>query len=319
MVFPDNSKAVGRTPLVRLRRIGGGAGANVYGKVEGRNPGYSVKDRVAVSMVDEAEKAGRLKPGMQLLEASSGNTGIGLAFVAAARGYQLTLVMQEGLSEERIKVLKMLGAEVLLTDPDLGMRGAVDRAEALERAAPELYFYTRQFDNPANPLIHEASTGPEIWDDLKGEVDAIVAGVGTGGTVTGLGRYFKKTRQKNVKIVAVEPKSLPAISRHLSGQPLEPSGHLIQGIGAGFIPGNLDLSLIDQVAQVSDKEALQMARRLGREEGILSGISCGAAAHAAFALAQEPEYAGKNIVCILPDAGDRYVSTVLFGDLFESR
>ena len=316
-IYTDNVLSVGRTPLVRFNRINGG-GATVYGKVEGRNPGYSVKDRVAAFMVSEAEKAGRLRPGMQLLEATSGNTGIGLAYVAAAKGYALTLVMQEGMSEERVKVLKMLGAKLILTSPNLGMQGAVDEAERLENSEPQKYFYTRQFENPANPLAHETTTGPEIWSDLDGQVDVIVAGVGTGGTVTGLGRFFRSQGRK-VEIVAVEPKNLPAISRHQAGLPLEPAGHLIQGIGAGFLPKNLDLSVVNRVEQVSDKDALQAARRLAREEGLLSGISCGAAAFIAVKLASFPEYAGKNIVCILPDAGDRYVSTVLFGDLFESK
>jgi len=270
-------------------------------------------------MVWDAEKSGRLKPGMHLLEASSGNTGIGLAFVAAARGYKLTLVMQEGMSEERIKVLKMLGAEVLLTDPALGMQGAVDKAEALERQAPEKYYYTRQFENPANPRIHENTTGPEIWDDLDGKVDAIVSAVGTGGTLTGLGRYFKKAKKAATQIIAVEPKALPAIARFMAQQPLEPAGHLIQGIGAGFIPKILEIPLIDRIEAVSDQEALRMARRLAREEGLLTGISSGAAVAAAARLAAEEAYAGKNIVVILPDAGDRYVSTVLYSDMFEAK
>jgi cysteine synthase A len=316
-VFEDNSLSIGRTPLVRLSRLAAGAAAKVYAKVEGRNPAYSVKCRVAASMVWQAEDSGRLKPGMHLLEASSGNTGIGLAFVAASRGYKLSLVMQEGMSEERLKVLKMLGAEVILTDPGLGMAGAIAKAEDLEAKDPEKYFYTRQFENPANPAIHEKTTGPEIWNDLDGKIDVLVAGVGTGGTVSGLGRYFKKTKGAKVEIVAVEPKSLPAIGKFLAKEPLEQTGHLIQGIGAGFIPKNLDLSVVDKVEAVADKEALQWARRLAREEGLLSGISCGAAAFVAVKLALLPAYAGKNIVCILPDAGDRYVSTVLFGDLFD--
>jgi cysteine synthase A len=316
--FNDNSYAIGRTPLVRFNRLAKGSAASIYGKVEGRNPAYSVKCRVAANMVWEAEASGRLKPGMTLLEASSGNTGIGLAFVAAARGYRLELVMQEGMSEERLKVLKMLGAKVLLTDPNLGMQGAVDKAEALEASDPGKYFYTRQFENPANPAIHEKTTGPEIWDDLDGQVDVLVAGVGTGGTITGLGRYFKAKARK-VEIVALEPRNLPAIAKFRAKEPLVPAGHLIQGIGAGFVPKNLDISVIDRLEQVSDKDAIQFARRLAREEGILSGISCGAAASVAVKLASLPEYAGKNIVCILPDAGDRYVSTVLFGDLFETQ
>ncbi len=317
-VFEDNSLAIGCTPLVRLNKVAPGQ-AHVYAKIEGRNPAYSIKCRVAASMVWEAEKNGRLKAGMHLLEASSGNTGIGLAFVAAARGYKLTLVMQEGMSEERVKILKMLGAEVLLTDPALGMQGAVDKAAALERQAPEKYYYTRQFENPANPRIHEKTTGPEIWDDLEGKVDAVVCTVGTGGTLTGLGRYFKEIRKIATQMIAVEPRALPAIGKFIARETLEPAGHLIQGIGAGFIPKILDIALIDRVEAVSDQEALRMARRLAREEGLLTGISSGAAVVAAAKLAAEDAFAGKNIVVILPDAGDRYVSTVLYSDLFETK
>ena len=318
-VSADNSYAIGRTPLVKLNRLTLGCVASVYAKIEGRNPAYSVKDRVAANMVWDAEAKGLLRPGMHLLEASSGNTGIGLAYVAAARGYKLSLVMQEGMSEERIKVLKMLGAEVILTDPNLGMQGAVDKAEALEKSEPARYYYTRQFENPANPRIHETTTGPEINADLDSRVDAIVCGVGTGGTIMGLSRYFKQTRQQKILSVAVEPKSLPALTKQKAGEPLEAAGHMIQGIGAGFVPKIIDFALIDRIEQVSDKEALQYARRLAREEGLLCGISCGAAAAAAVKLASLPEMAGKNIVCILPDAGDRYVSTVLYGDLFEAK
>lgn len=316
--FDDSSLSIGNTPLVRLKRLAP-SGALLFAKVEGRNPAYSVKCRVAASMVWEAEKDGRLKPGMRLLEASSGNTGIGLAMVAAARGYKLTLVMQEGMSEERVKVLKMLGAELVLTDPALGMTGAIDKAEALERAEPSQYYYTRQFENPANPLIHEKTTGPEIWNALSGQVDAVVASVGTGGTISGLGRYFKQQQKRDVMMVAVEPQALPAIRAFQEKRPLEPSGHLIQGIGAGFIPKTLDLSVVDRVEGVSDRDAVVYARRLAREEGLLCGISCGAAVAAALRLAAEPGMAGKQIVVILPDAGDRYVSTVLYSDLFEEK
>ncbi|HTB23384.1 MAG TPA: cysteine synthase A [bacterium] len=316
--FDDNSLSIGNTPLVHLRRVAP-AGSRVLAKVEGRNPAYSLKDRVAASMVWEAEKDGRLKPGMRLLEASSGNTGIGLAAVAAARGYKLTLVMQEGMSEERLKLLKMLGAEVVLTDPGFGMQGAVDEAQRLEKSSSGTYYYTRQFENPANPLIHQRSTGPEIWAAVEGHIDALVAGVGTGGTITGLGRFFKLDRAAQVTTVAVEPASLPALSARLAGRPLEPAGTLIQGIGAGFVPANVDFSVIDRVECVRDREAIVMTRRLAREEGLLCGISSGAAVCAAARLAAEPAFAGKTIVVVLPDAGDRYVSTVLYSDLFEEK
>jgi cysteine synthase A len=317
-IFNDNSLAIGNTPLVRLNRVVP-SNALVYAKVESRNPAFSVKDRVAANLVLDAERSGRLKPGMRLLEASSGNTGIGLAYVAAAKGYGLTLVMQQGMSEERLKLLKMLGAEVRLTDPELGMQGAVDHAERLEREAPQTYYYTRQFENPANPAVHEQTTGPEILDALGAPPFAVVAGVGTGGTITGLGRYFKRTLGANTTLVAVEPASLPALTRHLAGQPLEPAGSLIQGIGAGFVPKVLDLRLVDHVEAVRDRDAIIMARRLAREEGLLCGISSGAAVVAAVKLAAEPGFQGKAIVVILPDGGDRYVSTVLFSDLFEEK
>ncbi len=317
-MFGDNSLAIGGTPLVRLNRVAPG-GAAVFGKVEGRNPAYSLKDRVAAGMVLEAERAGLLRPGMRLLEASSGNTGIGLAAVAAAKGYKLTLVMQEGMSEERMKLLRMLGAEVALTDPGRGMQGAVEEAERLERERPGAYYYTRQFENPANPLIHRRTTGPELEADLGGPPAAVVASVGTGGTVTGLGTYFKRDRGADVTVVAVEPASLPALTRHLEGRPLEPAGTLIQGIGAGFVPKVLDFSVIDRIETVKDRDALVMTRRLAREEGLLCGISSGAAVAAAARLAAEPAFAGRSIVAVLPDAGDRYVSTVLYSGLFEER
>jgi cysteine synthase A len=317
-VFEDNSQAIGNTPLVRLRRVVP-EGARVYAKVESRNPAFSVKCRVGASLVWEAEKSGRLKPGMTLLEASSGNTGIGLAYVAAARGYKLTLVMQEGMSEERVKVLKMLGADLRLTDPALGMQGAVSEASRLEHEQPEKYYYTRQFENPANPLIHERTTGPEIWKDLDGQVGAIVAGIGTGGTITGLGHYFKHRLKAEVLTVGVEPRSLPALTKHLAHEPLEPAGTLIQGIGAGFVPKVLDFSVVDRIELAADREAVVMTRRLAREEGLLCGISSGAAVAVAARLALEPALRDKNIVVILPDGGDRYVSTVLYSELFEDK
>ena len=317
-VFEDNSLAIGHTPLVRLRRVVP-EGSRVYAKVEARNPAFSVKCRVGASLVWEAEKSGRLKPGMTLLEASSGNTGIGLAFVAAARGYKLALVMQEGMSEERVKVLKMLGADLHLTDPTLGMQGAVSEALRLEAEEPEKYYYTRQFENPANPLIHETTTGPEIWDDLDGKVDALVACIGTGGTITGLGRYFKNTKKASVLTVGVEPRSLPALTKYLAKEPLEPAGTLIQGIGAGFVPKVLDFSVVDRIDLAADRDAVVMTRRLAREEGLLCGISSGAAVAVAARLALEPGMKDKNIVVILPDGGDRYVSTVLYSDLFEEK
>ena len=318
-VFEDNSLAIGQTPLVRLRHVVPAGGARVYAKIEARNPAFSVKCRVAASMVWEAEKSGRLKPGMTLLEASSGNTGIGLAFVAAARGYKLTLVMQEGMSEERVKVLKMLGADLRLTDPTLGMQGAVSEALRLESLEPAKYFYTRQFENPANPLIHRKTTGPEIWADLKGDVGAVVAGIGTGGTVTGLGSYFKLDINSDTLVVGVEPRSLPAITKHLAKEPLEPAGTLIQGIGAGFVPKVLDLGVVDRIELAADREAVVMTRRLAREEGLLCGISSGAAVAVAARLALEPSLKNRNLVVILPDGGDRYVSTVLYSDLFEEK
>jgi cysteine synthase A len=318
-VFEDNSYSIGATPLVRLRRLVPEGGAHIYAKVEARNPAFSVKCRVAASMVWEAEKRGRLKPGMTLLEASSGNTGIGLASVAAARGYKLCLVMQEGMSEERVKVLKMLGADLRLTDPSLGMQGAVSEALRLESSDSEKFYYTRQFENPANPLIHTKTTGPEIWADLDGQVGAVVAGIGTGGTITGLGRFFKQEKRSATLVVGVEPRSLPAVTKQMAGETLEPAGTLIQGIGAGFVPKVLDLSVVDRVELAADREAVVLTRRLAREEGLLCGISSGAALAVALRLAAEPALKDKNIVVILPDGGDRYVSTVLYSDLFEEK
>ncbi len=311
-VFADNSLSIGRTPLVRLNRVTRGAGATVLAKVEGRNPAYSVKCRIGAAMIWDAEKRGLLKPGVQIVEPTSGNTGIALAYVAAARGYALTLTMPDTMSIERRRVLAAFGARLVLTPGAEGMAGAVRRAEEIAAADPEHWFLPQQFKNPANPAIHEATTGPEIWEDTDGAVDVLVAGVGTGGTLTGISRYFEKTRGKPLFSVAVEPRESPVISQRLAGQPLKPGRHPIQGIGAGFIPETLDLSLVDRVEQVEGAEAVEMARRLMREEGLLVGISCGAATVAALRLAREPEFAGKTIVVILPDAGERYLSTVLF-------
>ncbi len=311
-IYADNAESIGRTPLVRLNRITQGAKATVLGKVEGRNPAYSVKCRIGAAMVWNAEKRGVLQPGMEIIEPTSGNTGIALAFVAAARGYKLTLTMPETMSLERRRVLAAFGANLVLTPGPEGMKGAIQKAEALVAADPEKYFLPQQFNNPANPAIHEATTGPEIWNDTDGAVDALVSGVGTGGTLTGISRFIKKTKAKPIVSVAVEPQESPVISQKLAGQELKPGPHKIQGIGAGFIPDNLDLSLVDRVEQVNAAEAVEMSRRLAREEGLLVGISCGAATAAALRLAREDAFAGKTIVVILPDAGERYLSTVLF-------
>lgn len=311
-IFEDNSFSIGRTPLVRLNRVTAGAKAMVLAKVEGRNPAYSVKCRIGASMVWDAEKTGRLRPGMEIVEPTSGNTGIALAFVAAARGYKLTLMMPETMSIERRKVLKALGANIILTEGAKGMKGAIAKAEEMVRSDASRYFLPQQFENPANPAIHEATTAVEIWNDTEGKVDILVCGVGTGGTITGISRYFKLTKKKKVTSVAVEPIHSPVLTQTRAGEELKPGPHKIQGIGAGFVPKVLDLSLVDRIETVSNDEAIEMARRLAREEGILSGISCGAVAHAAVKLAGERENAGKTIVVILPDAGERYLSTVLF-------
>ena len=311
-IYKDNSESIGNTPLVRLNRVTEGAKASVLAKIEGRNPAYSVKCRIGAAMIWDAEKRGVLKPGVEIIEPTSGNTGIALAFVAAARGYKLTLTMPDTMSIERRRVLAALGANLILTPGVEGMKGAIQQAEALAASDPRRYFLPQQFKNPANPAIHEKTTGPEIWNDTDGAVDAIVAGVGTGGTLTGISRFIKRTKGKKITSVAVEPKESPVISQKLAGQELKPGPHKIQGIGAGFIPDTLDLSLVDRVEQVDAAEAVEMARRLAKEEGLLVGISCGAAAAAAVRLARQEEFAGKNIVVILPDAGERYLSTVLF-------
>ncbi|MCX6589153.1 MAG: cysteine synthase A [Acidobacteria bacterium] len=317
MLYQDNSLSIGNTPLVKLNRVVAPGGATVYAKVEGRNPAYSVKCRIGASMVWDAEKRGILTPGKELIEPTSGNTGIALAFVAASRGYGITLTMPETMSLERRKVLKAFGANLVLTDGPLGMKGAIAKAEELVARDPDRYVLLQQFKNPANPAIHEQTTGPEIWDDLDGNMDALVAGVGTGGTITGISRYFKHTRGKQILSVAVEPANSPVITQTRNGETVKPGPHKIQGIGAGFIPGTLDLSIVDRVEQVSNEEAVEVARRLAREEGILCGISCGAAAAAALKLAQEPAMKGKTIVVVLPDSGERYLSSVLYEGMFE--
>jgi cysteine synthase A len=316
-IYQDNTKSIGHTPLVRINRLDAASGATVLAKIEGRNPAYSVKCRIGASMVWDAEERGTLKPGMSIVEATSGNTGIALAFAAAARGYGCVLTMPDTMSMERRKVLVAFGAKLILTPGAKGMKGAIAKSEELAASDPSKYVLMKQFENPANPGIHERTTGPEIWDDTQGNVDVFVSGVGTGGTLTGVSRYIKHTRAKKILTVAVEPTHSPVISQTLAGQPLVPAPHKIQGIGAGFIPKNLDVSLIDRVEQVSNDEAIAVARKLAREEGMLCGISCGAAMAAALRLAREPGLAGKNIVVILPDAGERYLSGALFEGLFE--
>lgn len=311
-IYNDNSESMGRTPLIRLNRVTAGAGATVLAKMEGRNPAGSVKCRIGAAMIWDAEKRGVLKPGVGIVEATSGNTGIALAYVAAARGYPLTLVMPDTMSLERRKVLAFLGAHLILTPGADGMKGAIQRAAEIAATDPEHYFLPEQFKNPANPAIHETTTGPEIWKDTDGGIDVLVSGVGTGGTLTGVSRYIKHTQGKNILSVAVEPQESPVITQKLANQPLQPGPHKIQGLGAGFIPDTLDLALVDRVEQVNGGESMDMARRLGREEGLLVGISCGAAVVAALRLAREKEMAGKTIVVILPDAAERYLSTPLF-------
>ena len=316
-IYEDNTKSIGRTPLVRINRLDASSAAVVLAKIEGRNPAYSVKCRIGSAMVWDAEERGLLKPGMSIVEATSGNTGIALAFAAAARGYGCVLTMPDTMSMERRKVLIAFGAKLVLTPGAKGMKGAIAKAEELAAADPSKYVLMKQFENPANPAIHEKTTGPEIWDDTQGKVEVFVSGVGTGGTLTGVSRYLKSTRGKKILTVAVEPTNSPVITQTRAGQPLVPSPHKIQGIGAGFIPKNLDLSLVDRVELVSNEDAIAIARRLAREEGILCGISCGAAMAAALRLAREPAQAGKTIVVILPDAGERYLSGPLFEGLFD--
>ncbi len=315
--FEDNAQSIGRTPLVRLNRIAPGR-ARVLAKIEGRNPAYSVKCRLGAAMVWDAEKRGALGPGKEIIEPTSGNTGIALAFVAAARGYPLTLTMPETMSIERRKLLVAYGAKLVLTEGAKGMNGAIAKAEEIAASDPR-YVLLQQFKNPANPAIHETTTGPEIWNDTDGEVDIFVSGVGTGGTITGVSRYFKKVRGKSIVSVAVEPTNSPVLTQKRAGEPLKPAPHKIQGIGAGFVPDVLDLSLVDQIEQVTNEEAVDYARRLTRSEGILSGISSGAAAAVAARLAALPQNEGKTIVAILPDSGERYLSTILFEGLFDAQ
>jgi len=315
-IYEDNTASIGRTPLVRINHMTRGAGATVLAKIEGRNPAYSVKCRIGAAMVWDAEQRGLLRPGKAIIEATSGNTGIALAFAAAARGYQCVLTMPETMSMERRKVLLALGARLILTPGALGMKGAVAKARELVESEPGHYVMMNQFENPANPAIHEQTTGPEIWDDTDGAVDVFVGGVGTGGTITGVSRYLKHTRGKPVLAVAVEPEASPLITQALAGQPLTPAPHKIQGIGANFVPHNLDLAIVDRVERVSNDEAIAVARRLAREEGILCGVSCGAAMAAALRLAFDPAHAGKTIVTVLPDSGERYLSGPLYEGLF---
>lgn len=311
-IFLDNSLSIGRTPLVKLNRVIAPGGANVYGKVEGRNPAYSVKCRIGASMIDDALQRGALKPGMEIVEPTSGNTGIALAFVAAAKGIPITLTMPETMSVERRKVLLAFGAKLILTPGAKGMAGAIGAAESMVEKDPAHFILLHQFKNPANPEIHFRTTGPEIWDDTEGQIDVLVAGVGTGGTLSGISKYIKQVKGKPILSVAVEPAASPVISQYMAGEMLQPGPHKIQGIGAGFIPETLDLGMVDRVELVSNDEAYDFARRLTREEGLLSGISCGAATAVAARLAAQPEFSGKNIVVILPDSGERYLSSDLF-------
>lgn len=315
--FDDNILSIGRTPLVKLNRVTEGAVATVLAKIEGRNPSYSVKCRIGAAMVWDAEKKGVLAPGRELIEPTSGNTGIALAFVAAAKGYPLTLTMPETMSMERRKLLVAFGAKLVLTEGAKGMKGAVAKAEEIAALDPGRYVMLQQFKNPANPAIHESTTGPEIWEQTEGVIDVLVSGVGTGGTITGVSRYIKNSKGKKIISVAVEPAHSPVISQKLAGEELKPGPHKIQGIGAGFIPDALDLSIVDRVEQVTNDEAMDYALRLAREEGIISGISSGAAAAVAVRLAKKQEFEGKTIVVILPDSGERYLSTVLFEGLFD--
>lgn len=313
-VYSNNAEAIGNTPLVRINRSISG-GASVLAKVESRNPAFSVKCRVGAALVADAEQKGLLKPGMHIVEPTSGNTGIALAFAAAAKGYAITLTMPASMSIERRKVLKSFGATLVLTEPAKGMKGAVDEAVRLVAENPELYYLPQQFENPANPKIHELTTGPEIWEATGGKVDILVSGVGTGGTISGISSYFEKVKNQPLYSVAVEPAESPIIGQAKRGEPLTPGPHKIQGIGANFIPKNLDLDLVDEVMAIESAEAIEWARKTATHEGILVGISSGAAMAAAAKLAARPENAGKTIVVILPDSGERYLSSVLFEDI----
>ncbi|MBS3920408.1 MAG: cysteine synthase A [Deltaproteobacteria bacterium] len=314
--FEDNSLSIGNTPLVRINRMTQGLKATILGKVEGRNPAYSVKCRIGASMIWTAEKQGLLKPGMEIIEPTSGNTGIALAYVAAARGYKLNVTMPDTMSMERRKVLAILGANIILTPGAKGMKGAIEEAERIASSNPN-YFMPQQFKNPANPEIHFKTTGPEIWEQTGGGIDVLVSGVGTGGTISGVSRYIKLEKKKKIISVAVEPAESPVITQRLAGQELKPGPHKIQGIGAGFIPDTLDLSMVDRVERVTSEEAIGQGRRLSREEGILSGVSCGAAIAVALRLAKSGEFDGKTIVAILPDSGERYLTGPLFEGVFD--
>ncbi len=315
--FEDNSLSIGNTPIIKINRMAHGLKATILGKIEGRNPAYSVKCRIGANMIWAAERQGLLKPGMEIIEPTSGNTGIALAFVAAARGYKLHVTMPETMSMERRKILAIFGANILLTPGAKGMRGAVEEAERIVSSDPGRYYMPQQFKNPANPEIHFKTTGPEIWDQTEGKIDVLVSGVGTGGTISGVSRYIKLEKKKKILSVAVEPVESPVITQRLAGQELKPGPHKIQGIGAGFIPDTLDLSMVDRVEQVTSEEAIEHARRLAREEGLLSGVSCGAAIAVALRLARSGEFDGKTIVAILPDSGERYLTGPLFEGIFD--
>ncbi len=317
--YPDNSQSIGKTPLVRLNRIADGAPVTLLAKIEGRNPAYSVKCRIGAAMINDAQQRGLLGSGKEIIEPTSGNTGIALAFVAAARGIPLTLTMPETMSIERRKLLVAYGAKLVLTEGAKGMKGAIAKAEEIAASDPERYVLLQQFKNPANPQIHEQTTGPEIWHDSDGAIDILVSGVGTGGTITGVSRYIKHTQNKPILSIAVEPEASPVLTQFRAGQEIQPAPHKIQGIGAGFVPDVLDLSLVDAIEQVSNDDAIAYARRLAREEGILSGISCGAAVAVAVRVAKRPEHAGKTIVVVLPDSGERYLSSALFEGLFDAQ